>query len=116
MLLSTLFIFLTAVATASAYRPLARRQSPPTPKGTIAPAPANCNAAEKLHLGHGHDINTGDLNTGGKTVHSPLKFPGGSGCKPAWPEAEPNAPTVTPNAGQLGGAKGKGKGTGKGQY
>jgi hypothetical protein len=42
------------------------------------------NSLEALHLGHGHDINTGDLFVGGLVKHAGLKIPGGSGCIPEW--------------------------------
>jgi hypothetical protein len=40
--------------------------------------PQSCqsNAWEKVHEGHGHNINTGDVGT----AHLGLKLPGGSGC------------------------------------
>ena len=40
--------------------------------------PQSCqsNAIEKIHEGHGHNINTGDVGT----AHLGLKLPGGSGC------------------------------------
>jgi hypothetical protein len=42
------------------------------------------NALERLHLGHAHDINTGDLFVGGLVKHAGLKVAGGSGCIPEW--------------------------------
>jgi hypothetical protein len=42
------------------------------------------NSLESHHLGHAHDINTGDLFVGGLVKHAGLKIPGGSGCIPEW--------------------------------
>jgi hypothetical protein len=46
--------------------------------------PCTPNALETQHLGHGHDINTGDTFVGGIVKHGGVKVAGGSGCSPAW--------------------------------
>jgi hypothetical protein len=43
---------------------------------TAWPQTCQSNAIEKIHEGHGHNINTGDVGT----AHLGLKLPGGSGC------------------------------------
>ncbi|KAF2404300.1 hypothetical protein EJ06DRAFT_526383 [Trichodelitschia bisporula] len=57
------------------------------------------NSLEKVHLGHGHDINTGDLYQGGRVVHAGLKLPGGSGCLPDW---EKDGPKTAPKSSSKG--------------
>jgi hypothetical protein len=46
--------------------------------GLVLASPQGCqsNSWEKVHEGHGHNINTGDVGT----AHLGLKLPGGSGC------------------------------------
>jgi hypothetical protein len=45
---------------------------------SVLARPESCEstATEKLHEGHGHNINTGDV----AGAHLGLKLPGGSGC------------------------------------
>ncbi|KAF2434712.1 hypothetical protein EJ08DRAFT_646185 [Tothia fuscella] len=61
---------------------------------------ADCtpNPTETYHLGHGHDINTGDLFVGGIVKHAGLKVGGGSGCIPAWDRTRNVVPKLVPKA------------------